>query len=73
MTCLRCVSLLWEVRNGQQPTDRSGLAINGSDLINAGIPAGPQIGKILHDLTQAVLEDPSLNERETLLDRALSI
>jgi putative nucleotidyltransferase with HDIG domain len=65
--------LVWEVRNGQQPTDRSGLAINGSDLINAGIPAGPQIGKILHDLTQAVLEDPSLNERETLLDRALSI
>lgn len=43
------------------------LAINGGDLIQEGIEQGVRIGEILHGLLELVLEDPSLNERETLL------
>lgn len=62
--------LLWDIRNSQQPTDRSQLAINGKDLIDSGIPAGPEMGKILNHLTDLVLEDPTLNNKQTLLDMA---
>ncbi len=43
------------------------LKISGNDLMAAGIPKGPVIGKILHELLETVLDDPSQNERETLL------
>lgn len=44
------------------------LAINGKDLIAAGIPAGKQLGIILNELFEAVLEDPELNTKEKLLE-----
>lgn len=59
------------VRQAGEPTDRSQLAINGSDLIEAGMKPGPEMGRVLEYLTQAVLEDPSLNDRDTLLRMAL--
>lgn len=62
--------LLDQVRNKQQPVNKSQLAINGNDLIQAGIPQGPQIGQILESLTEAVIEDPSLNTRDQLLTMA---
>lgn len=62
--------LLEKVRDESQPTDVSQLAINGNDLIQAGYPQGPGIGKILDALTLAVLDRPILNERETLLELA---
>lgn len=43
------------------------LKINGKDLIEAGIPAGKVLGQILNQLFECVLEDPDMNERETLL------
>lgn len=46
------------------------LAINGRDLISAGIPSGPQTGLILHELLETVLEDPSMNTRERLTEIA---
>lgn len=46
------------------------LAINGKDLIALGIPAGKQLGVILNDLFEAVLEDPGLNEKEKLIEMA---
>lgn len=46
------------------------LAINGKDLIAEGIPAGKQLGVILNELFEAVLEDPQLNNREKLLEIA---
>lgn len=63
-------NLLEQARNTQAPTQRSQLAINGNDLIQAGIPAGPQIGSILSQLTDAVVDDPTLNEPEKLLTMA---
>ncbi|MBO7363034.1 MAG: HD domain-containing protein, partial [Lachnospiraceae bacterium] len=43
------------------------LAVGGRDLIDAGIAPGPVMGDILGKLLERVLEDPSLNERDTLL------
>ena len=54
-------------------TDIKGLAVNGRDLMEAGIPSGRQIGVVLEGLLEAVIEEPSLNSRETLLARAASI
>jgi len=47
------------------------LAINGHDLASqAGVPKGPAMGKVLEFLLDAVLDDPSLNTREKLLELA---
>jgi putative nucleotidyltransferase with HDIG domain len=43
------------------------LAVNGRDLMAAGISAGPRMGIILQRLMEAVLEDPELNTKENLL------
>lgn len=44
------------------------LAVTGKDLIDVGIAPGKQIGNILNQLLQLVLEDPDQNERSLLLD-----
>lgn len=43
------------------------LAVNGADLIAAGYTPGPEIGEKLNLLLERVIEDPQLNDRETLL------
>jgi poly(A) polymerase/tRNA nucleotidyltransferase (CCA-adding enzyme) len=44
------------------------LAIDGRDVMNAlKIAPGPLVGRILDELKEAVIDDPTLNERETLL------
>lgn len=47
-----------------QPGD---LAINGRDLKALGMEPGPHFGEILDALTLRVIEDPSLNTKESLL------
>jgi tRNA nucleotidyltransferase (CCA-adding enzyme) len=47
------------------------LAINGRDLIAAGIPAGPDMGAILRALMDDVHEDPLRNDPDWLIMRAL--
>jgi putative nucleotidyltransferase with HDIG domain len=49
------------------------LAVNGTDLMAAGISGGPRMGIILRQLLEAVLEDPALNTRESLLKIAASM
>jgi tRNA nucleotidyltransferase (CCA-adding enzyme) len=61
-----------DVRQEAQATQRSQLAINGNDLIEAGVQPGPEIGRILNTLTDRVIEDPTLNNRDTLLQLAQS-
>lgn len=47
----------------------STLEISGDDLIKEfGLSPGPMMGKILKILKEMVLNDPSLNDRDTLLD-----
>lgn len=49
------------------------LAVNGKDLIQAGIPAGKKLGIILNQLFDCVLEDPAMNDKEKLLKVALNL
>jgi len=49
------------------------LAVNGKDLINQGIPAGKQLGLILNELFETVLEDPSQNTKDKLIEIAINI
>jgi tRNA nucleotidyltransferase/poly(A) polymerase len=48
----------------------SDLAVDGTDLIGLGYRPGPALGRALDELLQAVVDDPSLNHRDTLLARA---
>lgn len=43
------------------------LAADGKDLIAAGVKQGKQIGEILSDLLEIVLEEPEKNAKESLL------
>ena len=43
------------------------LSVDGKDLMAAGVKQGKQIGEILSDLLEIVLEDPEKNTKETLL------
>lgn len=53
------------------PLEARHLAVGGDDLVAAlGIPPGPRIGRLLDGLLEAVLEDPSLNTRDRLLELA---
>jgi hypothetical protein len=49
---------------------RADLAVTGNDLVAAGIVPGPGLGRLIDRLVELVLDDPSLNRRETLLARA---
>ena len=50
------------------------LRIDGNDLIaELGLGPGPLLGVILRTLLEAVVEDPGLNERGALLERARQI
>jgi tRNA nucleotidyltransferase (CCA-adding enzyme) len=52
----------------EQALSINDLAVNGKDIMEAlGIPPGPRIGEILRALLEKVLEEPALNERDTLL------
>jgi tRNA nucleotidyltransferase (CCA-adding enzyme) len=54
--------------------DRSGLAIDGGDLIRElGLSEGPHIGVVLDALVERVMTDPALNDRPTLLLIARSL
>lgn len=44
------------------------LTIKGHDLIELGIKPGRQMGEILNDLLNHVLENPNMNQKELLLD-----
>lgn len=42
------------------------LAVKGSDIMALGIPAGPEVGKALHMLLEAVIDGEVPNEKEAL-------
>lgn len=55
-----------------QPHRLADLAVDGSDLIALGYGEGPALGAALDRLLDAVVEDPELNVRDRLLERARS-
>jgi tRNA nucleotidyltransferase (CCA-adding enzyme) len=52
----------------RDPIAIADLAVDGTDLIAAGIPPGPRIRQILEYLLDLVLADPTRNTREYLLN-----
>jgi tRNA nucleotidyltransferase/poly(A) polymerase len=53
-----------------QPHRLADLAVDGSDLIALGYGEGPELGAALDALLEAVVDDPELNNRDRLLERA---
>ena len=45
------------------------LAVNGGDLIRAGIKPGPEMGKVLQDMLDYVLRYPGENEKDKLIEK----
>lgn len=46
------------------------LAVDGRDLLALGVPAGPEVGRVLGALLEAVMDQEVPNERGALLERA---
>ena len=57
------------IRDRGDPVSRGDLAVSGDDIRQLGV-AGPRVGEILGALLDRVLDDPSLNNRERLLELA---
>lgn len=58
----------------RDPIDTRMLAVDGHDLMKElKLPPGPQIGTILDGLLEEVLDDPTRNTREHLLERARAL
>ena len=55
-----------EIREAQECLLIRDLKLDGKDLIAMGVQPGPDMGKILNDLLQQVLEEPQLNTKEKL-------
>ncbi len=43
------------------------LKVSGKDIMDAGVSPGPELGEILRELLEIVLEDPKKNEKEALM------
>ncbi|MCX7842591.1 MAG: polynucleotide adenylyltransferase, partial [Clostridia bacterium] len=70
----RVMDLYQEMLEASHCTSLADLAVNGNDLIEQlGLKPGREIGTILERLLDAVIEDPGLNIREKLLEKAKQI
>ncbi len=65
----RAVRCAW-----RDPIEISDLVVDGEDLMrSAGIPAGRELGEVLRGLLVWVVDDPSRNTRELLMERARTL
>jgi tRNA nucleotidyltransferase (CCA-adding enzyme) len=51
----------------------SDLEVNGEDLSSIGIESGPEMGRVLKELLEIVLDDPLMNTKDKLLEEAKKI
>lgn len=59
-----------KILDNGEPFTVSQLKITGDDLIKLGVKPGKEIGVVLKDLLEKVMEKPELNTKEKLLDIA---
>ena len=57
----------------RDPIELADLSVDGEDLQREGIARGPALGKILRALLEWVVEEPTRNERDSLLARARAL
>lgn len=62
--------LVEQTRQAGAPTNQSMISVNGDDLQSLGLKPGPQIGTILRQLTNDVVANPELNDKDALMQRA---
>jgi tRNA nucleotidyltransferase (CCA-adding enzyme) len=60
------VKTLDDILAKNEPYDIKHLAINGTELQDAGIPKGPIVGKVLKGLLDLVVQSPEKNNKEFL-------
>ncbi|MBQ5559390.1 MAG: CCA tRNA nucleotidyltransferase [Lachnospiraceae bacterium] len=63
-------ALYHEICDAEECVTLKMLAINGGDLLREGFPKGKSMGEILNGLLEAVIEEPKLNEKDTLISLA---
>lgn len=61
-------SIYNEIVSAKECVCMKDLAVCGRDLIDLGVKPGPEMGAILGKLLSKVIDEPSLNDREVLLD-----
>jgi tRNA nucleotidyltransferase (CCA-adding enzyme) len=69
----RTVRLLREIEKSREAFSMRDLAVNGKDLMKAGIQPGPGMGRILEGLLERVLDEPGLNQKNILIRLAKEI
>ncbi len=70
---LKLKSKIKEELDKKPPFGPKDLAINGHDLMSLGFAEGPDLGKILKDLVELVLDHPEKNNREELISYLIRI
>ena len=60
-----------EILKEEQCFSLKDLTVNGSDLIRLGVPQGPQVGIILQELLQGVIDGELPNKRTVLEEKIL--
>ena len=67
----RIAGLAKQIQSEHQPLALADLAVTGADLMHElGLPQSKTVGGLLHFLLERVLDDPSLNRRDALLELA---
>ena len=56
-----------QIDRNDEPVYLSELAVSGADIISEGIGEGPEIGRLLHKMQEAVWAEPEHNTKEWLL------
>lgn len=56
-----------EIMNDKDALTVKDLAVDGRDIMNAGVGSGPVLGEILKAMLEEVLEDPAKNTKEYLM------
>lgn len=65
---LRARQEVERILNEKQPLTVKDLKINGYDLMQLGVAEGREVGVILNELLEVILEDPDLNEKDSLTE-----
>ena len=69
LSYIDCLETLYhEILEKEECISIKALALDGNDLLELGVPKGKQIGEILKELFELVLEDPDRNTRENLTE-----
>ncbi len=60
--------IMEQILDEQQCFSLRDLAVNGTDVIAAGVEPGPEVGRVLKELLAEVIDEKLPNDREVLID-----